>query len=331
LNLKNRCRTLGLLCLLALTVQFSIPIKPVSSQPSHRVILLRVDSAIDYKTVDLVDEATKDIMDGKADALLLQIDSGAGYLSPTINIVNKLSSLSITIIAYIGPGGAAASAHGAYLAMASTILAMNVGTTVGMARISSENSTEINSLSNLMRKLATARGRNAEAAGRMAIDNVVYSAEEAYAEGVCDLVVDSYDGLLKKLDIDAAGVVEKTRDQSAYINQDSYSLLKLLADPTTIKYLFFAVTALVCLNLLFAITRPRRTRRDETYEALLHFMRMEMESSMIPGTSGTAGAVHETPLHTSANIPSTPTFNLNRIPTHQPVRRIERPLEVNKR
>lgn len=321
-----------MLCLLAFSVLISVSAKPVSSLGSGRAILVRIDSAIDYKTADLVDEAAKDIEEGKAVALLIQVNSGIGYLSPTLSIVNRLSSLNITTIAYIGPSGAVASAHGAYLAMASGILAMNEGTTIGMARIATDNSAEINSLMNLMRELATSRGRNAEAAERMAIDNVAYSAEEAYARGVCDLVVDSYEDLLKRFNIDAASVIEKTRDQSLHIDhKDSYELLKLLADPTTIKYLFLAVGILVFLNLVFAMTRPRKTGIDETHQALLDFMRMEIQSLAILDAGRTTEGVHETPLHTPANIPSSPTFKLQRIPTCQPARRMERPLEVNRR
>jgi membrane-bound ClpP family serine protease len=323
---------MALCCLLALSVLASVSTKSVSSLGTGTTILIRIDSAIDYKTVDLVDEAAKDISEGRAATLLIQVNGDTGYPAPTLNIVNTLRSLNITTIAYVGPNGAVASAFATYLAMASKVLAMNEGTIIGMANIASSNSVESNSLMNLMPELATSRGRNAEAAERMAIDNVAYSAEEAYAKGVCDLVVGSYEGLLKKLNIDAAGVVEKTLDQGFNISyQDGYAFLKLLADPTAIKYLFFAVTGLVCLDLLFAVARPRKTRKDETYQALLDLMRMEIQSSLITDAPRTAGAVHETPLHTPANIPSDPTFKLNKIPTPEPTRGMEKPLEVRKR
>jgi len=332
LNRNNKFRTTALCCLLALSVLISISTKPVSSLGSGTAILVRIDSAIDYKTVDLVDEAAEDIKEGKAVTLLIQVNSDTGYSAPTLNIVNKLRSLNVTTVAYIGPNGAVASAYAAYLAMASKVLAMNKGTMIGMARITPSNSAETNSLVNLMRELAASRGRNAEAAERMTIDNVVYSAEEAYAKGVCDLVVDSYEGLLKRLDIDAANVMEKVPDLGSYVNfQGSYAFFKLLVDPTTIKCLFFAVAGLVCLNLMSAIARPRKTRKDETYQPLLDLMRMEIQSSLTLDTNRTRMVVHETPLHTPANIPSDPTFKLNRLPTLEPARRMERPLEVRKR
>lgn len=332
MNRNNKFRTMALCCLLALSVLISASTRPASSLGSGTAILVRIDSAIDYKTVDLVDEAARDIKEGRAVTLLIQVNSDLGYSAPTLNIVNKLRSLNVTTVVYIGPNGAVASAYAAYLAMASKVLAMNKGTMIGMARITPSNSAETNSLMNLMRELATSRGRNAEAAERMTIDNIVYSAEEAYAKGVCDLLVDSYESLLKKLDIDAANVIEKTPDLGSYFNdQGSYAFFKLLVDPTTIKYLFFAVAGLVCLNLMFAAARPRKTRKDETYQPLLDLMRMEIQSSLILDTSRTTVVVHETPLHTPANIPSDPTFKLNRLPTLEPARRMERPLEVRKR
>jgi membrane-bound ClpP family serine protease len=304
----------------------------VNSLGSATTILIRIDSVIDYKTVDLVNEAVNDIKEGRAVTLLIEVDSDTGYPAPTLNIVNTLRSLNITTIAYIGPKGAVASAYAAYLAMATKVLAMNEGTTIGMADIASNNSVESNSLMSLMRELATSRGKNAEAAERMATDNVEYSAEEAYANGICDMVVTSYEALLNNLSIDASSIIEKTRDQGFSINyQDGYAFLKLIVDPTAIKYLFFAVTGLVCLDLLLAVARPRKARKDETYQRLLDLMRMEIQSSLILDASRAPPIVHETPLHTLTNIPSDPTFKLNRLPTHEPVRRMERPLEVRKR
>jgi membrane-bound ClpP family serine protease len=332
LNQNRKFRTTALCCLLALSIMNTVVTKPVNSLGSTTTILIRIDSVIDYKTVDLVDEAANDIKEGRAGALMIQVNSDTGYSAPTLNIVNTIRSLNITTIAYIGPKGAVASAYAAYLAMASTVLAMNEGTIIGMANIASNHSLETNSLMNLMRELATSRGRNAEAAERMAIDNVGYSADEAYAKGICDMVVNSYEALLQKLNIDAASVIEKTRDQGFNINyKDGYAFLKLIVDPTAIKYLFFAVAGLVCLDLLFVIARPRKIRKDETYQALLDLMRMEIQSSLILDAPRTRGALHETPLHTPANIPSDPTFKLNRLPALEPVRRMERPLEVRKR
>jgi len=332
LNRNSKLRTMTLCCLLALSILISVFARPVSSLSSATTILIRIDSVIDYKTVDLVDEAGKDIKEGRALALIIQLNSGTGYLSPTLNIVNKIRALNITTITYIGPKGAVASAYAAYLAMAGQVLAMNEGTAIGMARIAPTDSGEANSLMNLMRELATSRGRNAEASERMVIDNVAYSAEEAYAKAVCDILVNNYESLLKRLNIDAANVIEKTRDQGPNIDyQDFYPFFRLFVDPTTIKYLFLAVAGLVCINLLFAVARPRRTSKDETYQTLLDLMRMEMQSSLILDAVRATEAVHETPLHTPANIPSDPTFKLNRLPTPEPAKRLERPLEVRKR
>jgi hypothetical protein len=320
--------------LLAVSVLASTSTKSANSLGNATAILVRIDSAIDYKIVDLVDEAARDVNQGRAGTLLIQLNSETGYSAPTLNIVNKLRSLNVTTVAYIGPNGAVASAYAAYIAMASKVLAMNKGTSIGMARITQTNSAETNSLMNLMRELATSGGRNAEAAGRMTVDNVAYSAEEAYAKGVCDLVVDSYESLLKKLNIDSSNVIEKTLDLGSYTDyQGSYAFFKLLVDPATIKWLFFAVAGLVCLNLMLAVARPRRgkTRKDETYQPLLDLMRMEIQNSLIHDAIRTTAVVHETPLHTPADIPSDPTFKLNRLPTLEPARRTERSLEVRKR
>jgi len=135
LNQNRKFRTATLCCLLALSVLTGVLTKPVSSLGSTTTILIRIDSTIDYKTVDLVNDAANDIREGRAVALLIELNSDAGYSAPTLNIVNTLRSLNATTIAYVGPEGAVASTYAAYLAMATKVLAMNDGTTIGMANI----------------------------------------------------------------------------------------------------------------------------------------------------------------------------------------------------
>jgi membrane-bound ClpP family serine protease len=314
--------------LLALT---SIPASVSGQTNSQKAILIKMDSTIDYGTFDLLQEAATDIENGKASILLIELNVQSGYLSPSIQIIQRLMSLNAKVIVYVGPRGAAASTVGAYVAMASNILAMNSGTSIGRAGMGLENASSLAYLTNLMGGLATAKARNAAAAEKMVSDNLELSADTAYSQGICDLVVDSYSTLLAELRIDAQNVSELKPSQGFTLSQDTqYELLKLFANLSAIKYMFFAATILILTNFVFVLIRPRRIRTDEANERLLDFMRLEMqslESSIAKGS----GSLSETPLHTPADIRFMPPSKVNRIPTPLANQRLERPLEVKKR
>jgi membrane-bound ClpP family serine protease len=306
---------------------FYAPVR-ASTIPAN-ALLIRIDSEIDYKAADLVDKAAKDIEDGKASILLVELNSASGYISPAIQIVERITSIKSKVVAYIGPGSAGALGYSSYIAMASKILAMNEGASIGRAATDTTDSDLFSYLMKTMRQLATANSRNADAAERMVADNVVFSADEAYAEGICDLKVDSYEALLAALKIDAASVVEKTTSQNLNLNRDdAYEVLKFFADPTTIQYMFFGITGLVFVNFILALVRPRRSRNDQGYQTLLDFMRMEMQASGMSSALSAGGAQHETLLQTQENMPFTPTFKVNRLPAPLGEKRVERPLEV---
>ena len=222
------------------------------------------------------------------------------------------------------------SAYGAFLAMASGVLAMNEGTIIGRASLDMKDPDAANYLMNLMRSLATMNGRNAEAAVQMVAENLEYSADEAYSRGICDLKVASYENLLSTLKLDTANVIERKSTQELTINHDTgYGFLKLFADPTTLKYLFITLTLMVMINLALVIARPRRSRLDETHETLLEFIRMEMMAVDLQ-RSGTDRQMHDTPLHTVGNMPTPPPSNVSRVPTPLLNKRMEKPLEVKK-
>lgn len=327
-------KTRRLIWILLLTVVALAALLSPSSRmvagSSSQVILIRINSGIDYKIADLVESAATDIENGNAAKLLIEINSDGGYYGPAMQIAQRLSSIHSQVVAYIGPSGAISSGFSVYLAMASGLLAMNTGAVIGAAASGVVDSGSANYLMNLMRSLATMNGRNAEAATRMVTDNIQYSADEAYSNGVCDLRVDSYDGLLSTLKIDPATVSERQATPDLKIDQQTgYQYLKLFADLTTLKYLFIAVTGLVVLNLVLAIARPKKSKVDETTLAMMNFIRTEMLAVELQ-RSLESTQFRDAPLQTIASTPSPPTFKISKVPTPTPSKRFERPIEVKK-
>lgn len=321
---------MSLLATVTLVSLFAFPHSNIVTGTSGQVILIRINSAIDYKSADLIANAATDIERGDAATLLIELDSDSGFYGPSMQIVERLSSIRTKVIAYVGPAGANSSAYGAFVAMASGVLAMNVETTIGKAALDAKDPDSVNYLMNLMRSLATMNGRNAEAAVQMVTENLEYTADDAYSRSVCDLKVDSYESLLSALKLDAANVIERKSGQELNISHETgYEFLKLFADPTTMKYLFIAITILVMFNLALAIARPRRSKLDEPPEALLEFIRMEI-LAFDQQRFRDDGHVHDLPLQTVANMPTPPPFKMSKVPTPLPDKRLERPLEVKK-
>jgi membrane-bound ClpP family serine protease len=297
---------------------------------ARNVVLVRINSIIDYKVADLVDDAADDVRDEKLSTLLIELDSAEGYLSPIMQIANRLVTMQ-NVVVYVGPSDASATGYAAYVAIAAHLLAMNVGAVIGSVEAEPSGSVQVNYLMKAMAALANATEKNMEASQRMVLDNVAYSADEAYAKGICDIKVDSFEALLSKLNIDPQDVVEKSNNKPNVDRDRTYELLKAFADVNTIKYMFLTAGALVVLNFMVALRRPKKSKTDDIYRMLLDFMKMEIQSLQLLGLERSSSSVNETQLQTTGNIPSPPTFRVNRIPTPLAPNRLEKPLEVSKR
>ena len=297
---------------------------------SSQIILVRISTSIDYRTADLIANAATDIQQGNAAKLLLEVDTDSGYYAPSMQLVDRLSSIRAKVVTYIGPSGAVSESFSAFIAMSSGFLAMNSGTSIGNAGAGISDSATTNYLAGIMGSLAVMNGRNGPAAAAMVTRNVEYSAEDAYSKGICDLEVDSYNSLLVTLKIDPASIVERTLSQYPSMNNSAdYDLVKFLADPFVLKSLFILCGFLVMLNLVIVMAKPRSNKKDEANHALLELIRMEVLSSDLYRVPPSEHAT-ETLTYTPTYSPSIP-VKLSRVPTPGPDKRLEKPIEVKKR
>jgi membrane-bound ClpP family serine protease len=324
-------RIIETLLLVAITISLvSVPLAKTRAV-SNEVILIRVTSTIDYKIADLITNAVGDVEQGDAVKLLVEIDTATGYYAPSMQLVDQLSSIRADVVAYVGPAGAVSSSFSTFLAMVSGLLAMNAGTTIGNAAAEVDDPSSVNYLAGVMQSLAVMNGRNALAAAQMVTANVEYSADTAYSKRICDLVVDSYGGLLTALGVDPANVVEMKPNQYPSINSDvGNELVRFFGDPFVLRCLFVLFGFLVMINLLLTLTRPKKSKLDDANRAIFELIRMEVLSPDVYHPASMF-ELSETPLHTSQNTPSTPAFKMSRVPTHPPDKRVERPIEVKKR
>lgn len=270
----------------------------------EKVILVKVSTSIDYWTADLLEEAIRDVDSGKADTLLITIDISDGYLYPSIRIANLLSSCKGRVVGYVGPEGAAAFSYGAYIAIATHILAMNEGALIGRGR-ATKDAQALGYLMETARDYAKSNGRNALATERMITENLEYSADEAYDRNICELKVKNFPALLEALGLSDSNIVEKRKPELGLDSENGYRLLRFVAEPTTMKYLFCLLGALVLFRLAFAFSRSNSKSRNSTiHQAVLDLVKMEIQDLSILGNYDRSEfpAAYVTQLQTPANI-----------------------------
>lgn len=205
----------GLKLLIAITILVTFACTAVqtavaSNRPT--VYVVELDMNIDGGAVELVQWALRDASrNPDVEAVVLRINTNGGYLHTTEEIVDSLSDADVLTVAYVSPYGARAFSAGAYIFMACQLTAMEPGTVVGSCMPVTETGAPasekvVNAMAGWMASLAEARGRNVSAAEAMVSENLVYTAEQAYKFGVCDVVVDGLDGLLEYMGLGDAEV-----------------------------------------------------------------------------------------------------------------------------
>jgi len=301
--LENRAPLVLTCALLSLTL-FGGWLLQCKAAKGDRVILVKISNSIDYWTADLIEEAIRDVDSGKADTLLITLDISDGYLYPSIRIAKLLSSCKGRVVGYVGPEGAAAFSYGAYIAIAMHTLAMNEGALIGRGR-ATKDAQALGYLLETARDYAKSKGRNALAAERMITENLEYSADEAYDKNLCELKVKNFPALLAALGLSDSSIVEKRKTDSSLDSENGYRLLRLVAEPTTVKYLFCLLAALVLFRLAFAFSRHHsKSTTDMIHQTMLDLVKMEMQDLSILSNYGRSEfpATYVTRLHTPTDI-----------------------------
>ncbi len=276
-----------------------------------RAVLVEIRSSVDHWAAELVDDAVKEADSGRADTVLVILDAPSGYFYPSMRIVRSLTSCKGNVIVYVGPQGATALSYGAFVALAGTTLAMHEGTSIGRAMPNSETYDIATYLLKTAKELAKEKGRNALAVEAMVTGNAQYSADEAYDNGISELTVASYSALLKWAGINDSDTIRKDRNiQSSFDRERAADLLRLFADPNTVKYLFLLLSFLVVMRLGFVFTRSRsKDGVIDVQKTMLNLMKMEIQDLSLAGATreNAPPITYATALHTSPDISYVPT------------------------
>ena len=197
------------LAILLANLLIPMPVRAAETE----VVLVELHMDIDAGAEELVRRAFNYVKDraGSVGAFVLELDTYGGWAHSMDKIIDMVLECPVKTVAFV-PEGRKCFSAGAYIFMACEVTAMAPGSAIGScmpvdAMNNPADQKVINAMAARMRSLADSRGRNATAAEAMVLHNADYTAEEAKAIGITDLLVADRTELLSALGLSGAPLV----------------------------------------------------------------------------------------------------------------------------
>ncbi len=178
----------------------------IRSEP--HALIMQVDGVINSVNGRFVSRAIEQSEEDKATLLIIELDTPGGLLGSTREIVQLLLESPIPIAVFVSPKGARAGSAGTFITAAGNFAVMAPGTNIGAAAPISSDGGDLedtlaskveNDAAALIRSIAQTRGRNQDKLEATVRSAASYSAQEALADNVVDLIAENVDELLSKL------------------------------------------------------------------------------------------------------------------------------------
>lgn len=173
----------------------------------YEVYKLKVESAITPSVAEYLIEGINKANSNGAKLVLIEMDTPGGLDESMRNINKAILASKIPVVTFVYPEGARAASAGAFIAMASHIIAMAPGTNIGACHPVSlgqqMDSIMVKKVANdaasYLKSLAEMRGRNTKWAEKAVFDALSSSTSEAKKEGVIEVIASNVDELLDSL------------------------------------------------------------------------------------------------------------------------------------
>jgi membrane-bound serine protease (ClpP class) len=184
-----------------------LPTAAIAAGPPQ-VALVSLSGPINPVTADFLQRNLEAAARREDRLFLVELDTPGGLDSAMREAVKAIFSSVVPVAVFVTPAGARAASAGAVIALSADICAMSPGTNIGAAHPVSIGEKPdkvmeekiINDAEAYIEGIARKRGRNAEAAGKMARTSLSLSAETALKDSVIDLIAADRRDLLSKLD-----------------------------------------------------------------------------------------------------------------------------------
>ena len=254
--------------LLAVVATLAVPESAGAAERRQEVVVVELDGPIDNVSARFLRRSLEDAANDRAAVVIVRIDTPGGLLSATRDMVGAIFGSPVPVVAYVAPDGAQAASAGTFVAAATSLLAMAPTTNIGAAAVVGGGGEDLpetlgrkvtEDAAALIRSIATRRGRPVEPLEATVREARSYSADEALALGIADLVEPDLAALLAALDgrtlaaaggdvrVETAGAVVRTVEMNVFER-----VLSFLADPNVA----FLLISLGTLALVVEIWSP---------------------------------------------------------------------------
>jgi membrane-bound serine protease (ClpP class) len=180
---------------------------PTPERP--RVVHVRVDSIIHPVVAGFLADAIDEADRTGAEAIVVELSTPGGLLTSTREIFTRMLGAETPVIVYVSPSGSQAASAGFFLLMAADLAAMAPETNTGAAHPVGGQGEEIEGVmaekieqdaAATIRSLAERNGRDLELAEAAVVHSRSFTATEALANGLIDIIAPSVGELLDQVD-----------------------------------------------------------------------------------------------------------------------------------
>lgn len=205
----------------------------VFSNSTGDVYVVPIQGEINKATYNYLNSTLKEIKKGSPQAIIFEIDTYGGLIDQAERIKNLIIDLDVPTISYVNNK---AESAGVLITLSSEKVVMANSSTIGSAETIPNTEKVLSMWRSFLRDVAQLRGRDPEIVEAMA-DTDVYIAgisergkllnltsSEALELGICDLVSNDYDEMLKFFNIPQANMIKLEEGMEL-------KLAKILASP----------------------------------------------------------------------------------------------------
>ena len=161
-------------------------------------MILEVKGAIDPAVVRYVTRGLEEARGMQASAVVLEMDTPGGLDGSMRKIIQAVLDSPVPVISYVAPSGARAASAGAFIAIASHLVAMAPGTHIGAAHPVRIGSSEMTNDAAYLCSIAQERGRDLEWVKAVVRQSRSSGAEEAVELKVADFIAQDMNDLLRQ-------------------------------------------------------------------------------------------------------------------------------------
>lgn len=182
------------------------------SNGSAQIVELRIGDEIEPVMAEYVDNGIEDAARRHASLVLITMDTPGGLSTSMEDMIQHILDSPVPVAVYISPAGARGASAGFFILMSADVAAMAPGTHTGAAspllaiggvplQVDETLKKKIlNDATAFLRSYTAKRGRNVELAESAVVDGKAWTDTEALDGKLIDLIANSREDLLSKLD-----------------------------------------------------------------------------------------------------------------------------------